>query len=413
MSAVAWAESVTAGTTPASGAERPARGHRLERRRVREEAGRQAHRDDPDDRPARLAHRGILRAGGDPAARWVRSARRAPCRSRTWWGRAGRSTRRTPRGSSAACVDWSRRRGPRATSPRSPASLTHVAGEHLGRFDDGIASLDALAARPACPAGSAEAKLVGRQKAALLFAAGRAAGRRGAASRAPAPTRSRPRPIACGRSPSPPRRSPGCGGPRRPATCSRRRSPSRRTAPRRRTRPRKALAITGNNLATELENRSALDATETALMLRAAQAGLDFWKVAGTWLEEGRAEYRLSSSLRKAGDASAALRHAERYLAIVDAARGGRQRALLRLRGARPSPPRHGGPSRRSARPRCGRRAAPLRQRPLLEGVPRAGPRRARRRARLAGVTRPNALTSSRASPSTASTRTGTGRRAS
>jgi len=196
--------------------------------------------------------------------------------------------------------------------------LTHVAGEHLGRFEEGLASLDALAARPACAAGSVEAKLVGRQKAALLFAAGRAADAEAclARSRSDAfpPASDRVRALAVAAS----------------ALAGLRRTEEARDlfeealslaayGPTASDPAAKALAITGNNLATELENRPVLDAAETALMLRAARAGLDFWRVAGTWLEEGRAEYRLSSSLRKAGDAAAALRHAARYLGIVEA----------------------------------------------------------------------------------------------
>ncbi len=81
----------------------------------------------------------------------------------------------------------------------------------------------------------------------------------------------------------------------------------------------RALAVTGNNLAAELEERPQRSADESALMLLAAQAGRRFWALAGGWLETGRAEYRLSNSWRVHGDAAMARQHAAACLAIVAA----------------------------------------------------------------------------------------------
>ena len=53
-------------------------------------------------------------------------------------------------------------------------------------------------------------------------------------------------------------------------------------------------------------------------MLSAAEAALLYWKQVGTWLEEERAEYRLSRSRLQAGDASAATRSAARCVAVCD-----------------------------------------------------------------------------------------------
>jgi tetratricopeptide (TPR) repeat protein len=78
----------------------------------------------------------------------------------------------------------------------------------------------------------------------------------------------------------------------------------------------RALAIGGNNLAAVLEGKATLDAAERAGMLAAAQGGLTYWKQAGTWLEEERAEYRLSRSLQKAGEAEAAVRAAQRCVEV-------------------------------------------------------------------------------------------------
>lgn len=73
----------------------------------------------------------------------------------------------------------------------------------------------------------------------------------------------------------------------------------------------RALAIGGNNLAAALEEKADRTAAETAAMIRAAEAGVRYWKQSGTWLEEERAFYRLTRSLLQAGrpsDAAAAAR---------------------------------------------------------------------------------------------------------
>ncbi|MDE1113476.1 hypothetical protein OS119_27475 [Klebsiella pneumoniae] len=51
---------------------------------------------------------------------------------------------------------------------------------------------------------------------------------------------------------------------------------------------------------------------EKSRMLEAAKLALDYWKVAGGWMQEERAEYRLAMSLLKAGEAGQAKQHAER-----------------------------------------------------------------------------------------------------
>lgn len=78
----------------------------------------------------------------------------------------------------------------------------------------------------------------------------------------------------------------------------------------------RALAVGGNNLAAALEEKKDRDGDETQGMIAAARGGLKYWKVAGTWLEEERAEYRLARSLMQAGDASRAVEHAERCVNI-------------------------------------------------------------------------------------------------
>lgn len=79
----------------------------------------------------------------------------------------------------------------------------------------------------------------------------------------------------------------------------------------------RALAVAGNNIAAALEEQATLGPAASACMLQAARVGLDFWRRAGTWLEEERAHYRLARCLARAGDGAAARRHALACLRIV------------------------------------------------------------------------------------------------
>jgi hypothetical protein len=78
----------------------------------------------------------------------------------------------------------------------------------------------------------------------------------------------------------------------------------------------RALAVAGNNLAAVLEGKPERDARQTGAMLVAAEAGLTYWKLAGTWLEEERAEYRLARSQLQAGQARDAVASAQRCIAV-------------------------------------------------------------------------------------------------
>lgn len=77
------------------------------------------------------------------------------------------------------------------------------------------------------------------------------------------------------------------------------------------------LAITGNNLASSLEEKENRTDEEAGLMIEAALIGRKFWEIAGTWKEIERAEYRLAKTYMKAGKLDKALFHAESCLEIV------------------------------------------------------------------------------------------------
>jgi len=78
----------------------------------------------------------------------------------------------------------------------------------------------------------------------------------------------------------------------------------------------RALAVGGNNLAAALEQKSDRDAAQTRAMVMAAESALRYWKLAGTWIEEERAEYRLCRSLLQADDARGSVESAVRCAAI-------------------------------------------------------------------------------------------------
>ncbi|USH05588.1 hypothetical protein K6Q96_20565 [Grimontia kaedaensis] len=78
----------------------------------------------------------------------------------------------------------------------------------------------------------------------------------------------------------------------------------------------RALAITGNNLACQFEELKERTLEQDQQMIKAAQLALQYWRVAGGWMQEERAEYRLAMSLIKAGQYQDARTHAERCEAI-------------------------------------------------------------------------------------------------
>jgi hypothetical protein len=69
----------------------------------------------------------------------------------------------------------------------------------------------------------------------------------------------------------------------------------------------RALAVCGNNLSVALEKLPELGLVESRTMIASAETGLRYWKLAGTWLEEERAEYQLSRSQLRAAQLDAAI----------------------------------------------------------------------------------------------------------
>jgi tetratricopeptide (TPR) repeat protein len=183
--------------------------------------------------------------------------------------------------------------------------VTHVYGEHLGQWDRGVALLESLRRVPAFDGSAAAAGAVDRNIATLRYAGGDAtvlealstedrisvlalaasafSGQNGMKRAIAAYTEA----LALAEPGLPPQ------------------SPALR-----------ALAVGGNNLAAALEEKKDRDDAETAGMVVAANGGLTYWKLAGTWLEEERAEYRLTRSLLQAGRPHDAIASAQRCIDV-------------------------------------------------------------------------------------------------
>lgn len=183
--------------------------------------------------------------------------------------------------------------------------LLHVYGEHLGQWERGIALLESLRRLPAFDGSAAAAGALDRNIATLRYAGGDTSvleslsaedrisvlalaasafsGRNGMKRAIAAYAEA----LALANAGLPPQ------------------SPALR-----------ALAVGGNNLAAALEEKTDRDTAETEGMIVAANGGLTYWKQAGTWLEEERAEYRLTRSLLQARRPREAIQSARRCIAV-------------------------------------------------------------------------------------------------
>lgn len=183
--------------------------------------------------------------------------------------------------------------------------LTHVFGEHLGQWQRGTALLDALRSLPVCDAAGRAA--LARNVATLKCASGDEAGLGDLSQEDRAFALATAAAACAGRSEF----GEAIALYTRALDLAKLGLPAESPAIR-------ALAVGGNNLAAALGEKSVRDAAETAGMVVAARGGLTYWKLAGTWLEEERAEFRLARSLTLAGEPHAGAEHAERCLALCE-----------------------------------------------------------------------------------------------
>lgn len=202
--------------------------------------------------------------------------------------------------------------------PALAGLATHVAGEHLGRWSDGIALLERLERLPVFDAAAPTGKAVLRSKAVLYRCMGDSAKESHftelASSGGEIPEASdRIRILAVAAS--------ALLGQKQVARASADLEAAVALAaygPTKQDPAAQALAVTANNLACELEELPGRSDAERALMLRSAAIAREFWGIAGGWMETERAEYRLAMSHLKAGNAAEALQHARACFEIVE-----------------------------------------------------------------------------------------------
>lgn len=196
--------------------------------------------------------------------------------------------------------------------------VVHVAGEHLGRWKDGLAILHRID-RPPLVADSPEGRALARSRAVLELCAG---DRKAAHASALAARSGSNQPfagdlariLAVAAS-----ALAGQGATREAAEAFEEAMALASYGPTAADPVARALAVTANNLASAYEERKDRTPAEDTLMVRAAEAARDWWGLAGTWVEADRAEYRLASSLRHAGRAAEAIDHARRCQRIAEA----------------------------------------------------------------------------------------------
>ena len=186
--------------------------------------------------------------------------------------------------------------------------VAHVYGEHLGRWQRGVEVIDTLRRVRAYDASSAVEGPLGRAAAALRYAGGDAAALDGLGRDDRIAVLAQAASAWAGRlaftqalaayATAVELAEPGLDAI----------SPALR-----------ALAAGGNNLAAALEEMSDRDDAQASGMVFAAEQALRYWKLAGTWLEEERAEFRLARSLLAAGRAGEAVAAATRCAALCRA----------------------------------------------------------------------------------------------
>ncbi|HEX7435247.1 MAG TPA: hypothetical protein VF308_00925 [Caldimonas sp.] len=190
---------------------------------------------------------------------------------------------------------------------RYAALVTHVFGEHLGNGARGIALLESLGALRAAADSSDATRALARNIAALRHAAG------DPVESAALPHEDRVSALAMAASICA-ARSEFAKGLDAYAEALRQADAGLLEG----TSALRALAVAGNNLAAALEEKKDRDPRETARMVDAAREVLKHWKLAGTWLEEERAQYRLARSLLQAGAAEAAADSARRCVEVCE-----------------------------------------------------------------------------------------------
>lgn len=183
--------------------------------------------------------------------------------------------------------------------------VTHVFGEHLGRWDEGIRLLNELRRIPAFEQAGENALAVARYIATLELAGGK----RTSVEDLSNSDQIRVLVITAAALTEQ-------GNAPRAQTLFRHGLKVAQQGLRAEDPANRALAVAGNNLACALEEKSVRSVPETELMILAAQTARTYWGIAGNWLQWERAEYRLAKTYVQAGDSARSLEHARKCLEI-------------------------------------------------------------------------------------------------
>ena len=195
---------------------------------------------------------------------------------------------------------------------RLAALAAHVYGEHLGRWYDGMAYLARLSARPTTDA--TDQRAIARCRAALQYCAGQHDSFKQSVQAAVPPHET----SATTQVQILTQAAAALVGQSRIADASRTLDAALALAASPALPAARALAVTGNNLSWELEEKTSRSQDEDEMMVRAAKISRKYWGIAGGWLEMGRAEHRISRSLSASGQGGLALFHAEACLQICE-----------------------------------------------------------------------------------------------
>lgn len=208
-------------------------------------------------------------------------------------------------------------------APALAALIVHVAGEHLGYWQDGLDLLERLSALEPVETGSAEGRAIVRSQAVLHYCAGdtdsflRALDDGHPEGGLPrASTRSRVLAIAAAA-------LVGQSRLREAAAAFEEAVGLLAYGPGKDDPAARAVAITGNNLACELEEKSGRSAEDDALLESAALAARRFWEIAGDWTNVKIAEVRLTMTFLALARPDRALEHAKAAVALCEANAGG------------------------------------------------------------------------------------------
>ena len=183
--------------------------------------------------------------------------------------------------------------------------LMHVYGEHLGQWTRGIELLESLRTSSACDGNATAAEALRRNIATLRYAGGDADVLATLATPDRVFVLASAAAAFAGRSDYPRAIAAYAEALKLAHAGLPAQSPALR-----------ALAIGGNNLAATLEEKADRNSAETDGMVVAAKGALKYWRLAGTWLEEERAEHRLTRSLLAAGRPLEAIESATRCVDV-------------------------------------------------------------------------------------------------